>query len=266
MQGFLISYNRGKEGMAIKEIKTILNSLDCNTDNKETYDIDTLLNKKIEIPKDSITNNKETYDIDTLLNKNIEIPKDCNTNNKETYDIDTLLNKNIEIPKDCNTNNRESTNIDTLLNKNIETIKKSNFIPLNKPKLKTLSIIKNTSQISSLDLFKSIKKKKIKTKYIQRMIPLSFITLKADIQTHIKSYCDIINKDGGTYKILYKSRCSNKEIKEKVFEIIIFYVTNTVNLDNPDNYILVEVMCNILGIGIFKSCDFNINALHIETN
>lgn len=141
-----------------------------------------------------------------------------------------------------NTNNNSL--IDNSINKN-------NFIIEKLGSIKNMCIIFNKTNQKPTEIKKELDNQLFKFKYIKRIVPLDIIITK-DYKKHLKEY--LINKDiEGSFKIFYRSRCSDKDIKDDIFQIILKrYEDKKVDLVNPSYGIYVEVVTKYIGFSVIK--------------
>lgn len=146
-------------------------------------------------------------------------------------------------------------NFTSLLNIELEKLKKQqNFIL--KEKHRSILIIKNLSETKPSDIFRWMRKNGLLFQYISRVIPLDFISNFNILE--ISKYI-LNNPFEGSYKILFESRISPDNLKEKIFETIIPLIPSKVNLKTPDFLVVVQGFKLLVGICIVENDIKNFN-------
>ncbi|KAM0676883.1 hypothetical protein BDAP_002010 [Binucleata daphniae] len=152
--------------------------------------------------------------------------------------------------------------------------------------LKNVVFIENKSKQSSLSLYENIKH--MKSKYIQRLIPLytifDLVDYKENIQAFVNEYVEenikkhnnmiqtiiIIDNNAdknnnipthATYKLVIEDRLTDKETKKEIFEYTLSLMKCNVNLKEPDFVFVIQICKNIVGLSFMKydKKNYNIN-------
>lgn len=115
---------------------------------------------------------------------------------------------------------------------------------------------KNLTNINPSEIFKLLRETEARFSNVLRIIPLDLL-IKFDeqrIKNTIQESCI-----EGSFKIMFEGRLCEKDIKEKIFEIIIPNVGCKVDLENPRNVIVVQAFKNFIGLSVIKNDDRNFN-------
>lgn len=147
------------------------------------------------------------------------------------------------------------SNFGVLLKDELTKLKtKQNFII--QEKYKSLLIVRNETESTSVEIFKWMRKNGILFKNILRVVPLDILG-RLDVEI-IKKYV-FEKKRSGSFKILYEGRLCQAETKNSIFGAVIRMIDSPVNLSDPDWMVVVEVFKSIVGLSVVESDDRNFN-------
>lgn len=132
-------------------------------------------------------------------------------------------------------------------------------------KYKSFILVKNKTNVLPSTIYKRIVKLNIKFKYVARIVPMDLLT--SFDPSLITNYI-MATSFNGTYKILFEGRLYEKEIKERLFQIIIPLIKCKVQLNNPEFLIVVQAYKKQIGITVIKNdfLNFNLSQIHLKNH
>ncbi|KAF7703789.1 hypothetical protein CDIK_0178 [Cucumispora dikerogammari] len=174
----------------------------------------------------------------------------CDANQARTAkkEILTILNT-----LDLNKSRSETENlIQTSKGSTTNSCGGSNFVYEKLRSIKNMFIIFNHTKTPPSEILKELNEQKITLSYIKKTIPLDIIVTK-DVEYHLKNY--LINKEVyKSFKINFRKRCSDKDYKENIFQMILKrYEDVKIDLMNPTFTIFVEVVTKFVGLSVIRN-------------